>query len=68
MRLVKEYICDERTPSDVEIKECMQVAAHENCIVKLMWFFPYNGWNHILIDSDMTFEDCKARIPRRYGV
>lgn len=68
MRLVQEYICDDRTPSDDEICQAISIAENNDCIVKLMWFFPYNGWNHILIDSDMTFEDCKAHIPRTYSI
>lgn len=67
MRLVKEYICDNYyKPSDDEIKECMQIVKNENCVIKLVWFF--NGWHHILITSDMTLEDCKKKLPRRYPV
>ena len=25
MKLVKEYLCDDRTPSDEEIKECLEI-------------------------------------------
>ena len=68
MLLIKEYQCDNRTPSDEEIREGMQIAAEEHCIVRLNWFFPYSGHYHLNIKEDMTFEDCKAKLPRVYGV
>lgn len=43
MKLVKEYLCDGRTPTDDEIWESLQIANKEDCLVKLRWFFPYNG-------------------------
>ena len=47
MKLVKEYLCDDRTPSDEEIKECLEIVEREGCTVKLKWFFPYNGWHRM---------------------
>ena len=35
MKLVKEYLCDDRTPSDEEIKECLEIVEREGCTVKL---------------------------------
>ena len=67
MRLVKEYRCDDRTPSDDEIRECLEIVK-EDCIVKLRWYFPYSGWYELFIDSSMTFEECKNKLPKRYGV
>lgn len=68
MKLVKEYLCDNRTPSDEEIKECLEISNKENCIIKLKWFFPYNGWHERYIEKDMTFEEIKDNLPKHYDV
>lgn len=68
MKLIKEYLCDNRTPSDEEIMECLEIANKEDCIVKLKWFFPYSGWYHLTATKDMTFEECKDKLPKVYGV
>ena len=68
MKLIKEYLCDDRTPSDEEIRECLEIVEREDCTVKLKWFFPYNGWHRMYIEKGMTFEDCKGKLPRVYGV
>lgn len=68
MKLVKEYLCDDRTPTDNEIMESIKIANEEECIVKLKWFYPYNGWHRLYIKKDMTFEECKAKLPKVYGV
>ena len=57
MKLVKEYLCDKRTPSDEEIKEAIEVANNDNCIVKLRWFFPYNGWHELYVEKDMGYKE-----------
>lgn len=49
MRLVKEFVCDNRTPSDEEIRECLEVVETDSCVVKLIWFFPYNGRHELYI-------------------
>lgn len=61
MKIVKEYICDNRIPTDDEIIECIDIANKENCIVKLKWFFPYNGWHKLHINENMSFDDCKNK-------
>ena len=69
MKLVKEYICDhEYGPSDEEIKESMEIVNAEDCIVKLKWFVPYNGWHRLYIKKGMTFEECKGKLPKVYGL
>lgn len=68
MKLVKEYLCDNRTPSDEEIKECLEIVNKENCVVKLKWYFPFNGWHERIIQSDMSFAEIKDSLPKRYGV
>ena len=68
MKYVKEYLCDKRTPSDEEIKECLEIVNKEDCILKLIWFYPYNGWHKLFIKNGMTFEECKDKLPKVYGL
>ena len=68
MKYVKEYLCDKETPSDEEIQECLEIVNKEDCIVKLTWFVRYNGWHNLLIKNGMTFEECKDKLPKFYGV
>ena len=55
MKYVKEYLCDKETPSDEEIRECLEIVSKEDCIIKLTWFVRYNGWHNLLIKDGMTF-------------
>ena len=68
MKLIKEYLCDRSTPSDEEIIECLDIVNKEDCIVKLTWFFPYNGWHKLFVKKGMTFEECQDKLPKVYGV
>lgn len=68
MKLIKEYLCDRSTPSNEEIMECLDVVNKEDCIVKLTWFFPYNGWHKLFVEKGMTFEECKDKLPKVYGI
>lgn len=68
MKLVKEYLCDNSTPSDEEVKDCIRIAKEEDCVVKMKWYFPYNGWNERYIKKDMTFEEVNDSLPTIYGV
>ena len=68
MKYVKEYLCDKGTPSDEEIQECLEIVQNEHCIIKLTWFVRYNGWHNLLIKNGMTFEECKDKLPKIYGV
>ncbi len=68
MKLIKEYLCDNRTPTDEEIKMGIETTNTEECIVKLVWFFPYNGWHQLLIHKGMTFNECKDKLPKVYGI
>ena len=64
MKYVKEYLCDKKIPSDEEIRECLEIVEKEDCIVKLTWFYPCNGWHNLLIKNGMTFEECKDKLPK----
>ena len=68
MKLIKEYLCDYSTPSDDEIMECLKIVNNEDCIVKLTWFFPYNGWHKLFVKRGMTFEECEKKLPKCYGI
>ena len=68
MKYIKEYLCDKETPSDEEIRECLEIVNKEDCVVKLTWFVRYNGWHNLLIKNGMTFEECKDKSPKFYGV
>ena len=68
MKYIKEYLCDKETPSDEEIRECLEIVNKEDCIVKLTWFVRYNRWHKLLIKNGMTFEECKDKLPKFYGV
>lgn len=68
MKLVKEYLCDNSTPSDEEVKDCIRIAKEEDCVVKMKWHFPYNGWHERYIKKDMTFEEVNDSLPTIYGV
>ena len=68
MKYIKEYLCDKETPSDEEIRECLEIVNKEDCVVKLTWFVRYNGWHNLLIKDGMTFEECKDKLPKFYGV
>lgn len=68
MKLIKEYQCDSRSPTDEEILEGMKISKSEKCIVRLNWFFPYSGHYHLDIIEGMTFEDCKNKLPKVYPV
>lgn len=68
MKLIKEYLCDKSTPSDDEIKDCLKIAKEEDCIVKLIWHFPYSGQYERYIKKDMTFEEVNDSLPIIYGI
>ena len=68
MKYIKEYLCDKKIPSDEEIRECLEIVQNENCVIKLTWFVPCNGWHKLFIEKGMTFEKCKGKLQRVYGL
>ena len=68
MKYIKEYLCDGEIPSSEEIRECLEIVQNENCVKKLTWFVPYNGWHKLFIKNGMTFEECVDKIPKVYGL
>lgn len=68
MKQIKSYLCDNCTPTDEEIMQCIEIANVEDCIVELKWYSPYSGWYELCISKDMTFEECKNILPEVYPV
>lgn len=66
MKLIKEYMCDNITPSDNEIEEAVNIASTEDCIVKLYWYYPYSGSYNVPIYPNATVEKVKEKLPRCY--
>lgn len=67
MKLIKEFLCDNKIPSDGEIWECLEIAEKDDCVVKLKWFYPHSGWYQLHIEKGMTFADCKNELPKFYS-
>ena len=66
--VVKEYWIDDSHPSDDSIMDGIRIANAENCIVRINWHFPYSGSYCLTIRKEMTFEECKSKLPRCYPV
>lgn len=39
MKIVKEYLCNDRTPTIDELKKSINIANADDCVVKLNWVF-----------------------------
>lgn len=60
MRLVKEYRIDGKEPTDEELKECVNIANSENCIIKLVFGYGKDGLQHAIhIPNTITYELLK---------
>lgn len=68
MKLVKTYVADSNVPSNAEIADCIDIATTEDCIVRLEWFFPYSGKHSADITYEMSLEEVKSKISKRYSV
>lgn len=68
MKLIKEYMCDNETPSNKEIEEAVNIATAENCIVKLYWYYPYSGDYVVCIKPNATVKEVKEQLPRCYPI
>ena len=68
MKLIKEYMCDNRTPTDKEIEEAVNIATTEDCVVKLFWVHPYSGEYRAYIKPNTTIEEVKENLPKCYAV
>ncbi len=66
MKQIKEYLCDDKKPTDDEINNGVMIANSENCVVKLTWFVPYSGHYRLYITPGMSIEECREKLPRRY--
>ena len=68
MKLIKEYMCDKRTPSDKEIEEAVNIATTEDCVVKLFWIYPYSGEYKAYVYPADTVEEVKEKLPKCYAL
>ena len=62
MQRIKQYKTSFVVPSDDEIREGIEIARHDNCIVRINFFLPYSGYYHLDIDPKSTFEECYHRV------
>ena len=61
MKLVQNYRADERTPTDDEINQCIEIANRED-------FSTYSGRYSVDIIKGMTYEVIKNKLPKCYPV
>lgn len=58
MKQIKEFLCDEKNPTNDEIERCLKAVKNENCVINLYWMISPSGMCCILIKDGMSFEDC----------
>lgn len=62
MTRIVEFEASFVTPTDDEIREGIEYARRENCIVRINYFKPYYGYYQLNINPKSTFEDCQRRL------
>ena len=66
---VKTYATEfNESPSDNDIKECIELAKQYNCVINLVWTLKWSGHFSRYIHPNSTFEDIKNTMPRCYGM
>lgn len=66
---VKTYTTEfNESPSDNDIKECIELAKKYNCVINLVWTLKWSGHFSHYIHPNSTFEDIKNTMPRCYGL
>lgn len=66
---VKTYTTEfNESPSDNDIKECIELAKKDNCVINLVWTLKWSGHFSRYIHPNSTFEDIKNTMPRCYGM
>lgn len=58
---IKNFYCNS-TPKEEELKEALQIATDENCVVCLKWFVKYNSWFDRYIHKDTDIEEMNNRL------
>ena len=71
LKEVKTYLIDglNETPSLDDVKQCVEIAKENNCVVKLEWIMKWSGHysRYIWADDDpQEFYDNK--LPQLYGM
>ena len=66
---VKTYTTEfNESPSDNDIRECIELAKQYNCVINLVWTLKWSGHFSRYIHPNSTFEDIKNTMPRCYGL
>lgn len=66
---VKTYTTEfNESPSDNDIKECIELAKKYNCVINLVWTLKWSGHFSRYIYPNSIFEDIKNAMPRCYGM
>jgi len=66
---VKQYMCPfDTTPKDEDIKDCIELAKQNNCIIHLTWRMKWSGDYGRYIYPHNTFEEIKESLPKIYGM
>ena len=66
MKQIKEFLCDENSPTADEIERCLKAVKNENCVINLYWIAPNKYMYNIFIRDNTTFEECVEQIPKFY--
>ena len=61
MTPIKDYYC-ESTPTEEELKESLNIAINENCVVHLKWFVRYDGWYDRYIHKNTNIEEMNKQL------
>ena len=62
MRRLKQYKTSFVVPSDDEIREGLEIAKQDNCVVRINYLIPYSGYYQLDIEPESTFEECYKRV------
>lgn len=71
MQQVKTYMLEEisQTPTLEDIKECIEIAKRDNCVVNLIWHMKWSGkYSQYIRAEDDPQKYFDENIPRIYGV
>ena len=61
---LKTYILyPDKTPTRIDIEQCVDIARMNNCAVMLKWYVKYNGEHHVIVfpdsDAEKVSTDCR---------
>lgn len=65
MKELKEFVCLDGTPTDVELSEGLHQAKTNKCIVRISWKAFGSPYCIDIFETD-TLADCKDKLPKMY--